>query len=90
MKVLSWVLLALGCYGALACLIASGLLGAIFSGNPLLTPWDHGAQWAWLQQMAGTVTARWPWVVGTVLCVCFALLGAHLQMREPGREEGGA
>ena len=81
MKVLSWVLLAVGCYGAVACLVASGLLGAIFSGNALLTPWDLQAQVNWVQQLAGTVAARWPWVAGMFACFFFAMLGAHLQMR---------
>lgn len=83
MKVVSWILLAGGCYGALACLLASGLLGAIWAPGGMLTPWDWQARWDWIAGVARAAAAGWPWVAGMFLCFCFALVGTHLQMREP-------
>ncbi|MBU3665327.1 MAG: hypothetical protein FGM15_05545 [Chthoniobacterales bacterium] len=82
LTVLSWVLIAVGCYGALFCAFASGLLGAVFSAGWQLNPWDVSAIAAWWHNMGAVVVEQWPWLIAMALCLGCATLGGVLYMQD--------
>lgn len=82
MKALSWVLLAAGCYGALVCLFASGVMGAAWSGGSAFDAWDYQGKLQWGRGIIAAAAAGWPWVLGFVACLGCAFAGAQLMMRD--------
>jgi hypothetical protein len=82
MKALSWVLLAVGCYGALACALMSGVLGATWAGPGVFNVWDYQGKLEWGRGVIAAAAAGWPWVLGFVACLGCAFAGAHLMMRD--------
>lgn len=82
MKALSWVLLAVGCYGLLFVVLGSGLLAAIFSGPDWWAAYDF-------RGLAGWYVGLWDWLRSNAaaagmaaLFLVMALAGAWLQLRE--------
>jgi hypothetical protein len=88
MKALSWVLLAVGCYGALACALMSGVLGATWAGPGVFDAWDYQGKLAWGRGVIAAAAAGWPWVLGFVACLGCAFAGAHLMMRDDAAGPG--
>lgn len=69
MKALSWALLAVGCYGALACALMSGVLGATWAGASAFNVWDYQGKLEWGRGVIAAAAAGWPWVLGFVACL---------------------
>lgn len=82
MKALSWILLAVGCYGALVCAFMSGVLGATWAGTSVFNVWDYQGKLEWGRGVLAAAVAGWPWVLGFVACLGCAFAGAHLMMRD--------
>lgn len=89
MKALSWILLAVGCYGALACLFVSGVLAASWAGPSVFDVWDYEGKMSWGRGMLAAAAAGWPWLLGFVACLGCAFAGAHLMMRDDPAPKGG-
>lgn len=89
MKALSWVLLAVGCYGALACLFMSGVAAAVWAGPSAFDVADVGGKVEWGRGVIGAALAGWPWVAGFVLCLGCAFAGGQLWLRDdPAARDG--
>jgi hypothetical protein len=82
MRALAWILLAVGCYGALVCALMSGVLGATWAGPASLSAWDYQGKLEWGRGVIGAAAAGWPCVLGFVACLGCAFAGGHLMMRD--------
>jgi hypothetical protein len=80
-KVLTTVMAAVGCFGALICLVVSGVAGAVMAPANMFNPWDYGAKLAWWKGVMAAAVAGWPWLLGMVACLALAFAGVAWDMR---------
>lgn len=81
MKALTTAMAAAGCFGALFCLVLSGVAGALLAPANMFNPWDYGAKLAWWQGVMSAAAHGWPWLLGMAACLAMAFAGVAWDMR---------